>query len=82
MPSRKKKENVKSTRRFLSSKIIMFAKISLRSFVYDVLGTVYFPNKITREIYEKYSVEKILPYHVLTDTDTTCLFFVFVLFAM
>ena len=38
--------------------------------------TVYFLNKITREIYKKYSVEKILPCHLLTDTDSTCLFFV------
>ena len=67
-----------STSRFSSSKMLMIAKISLMSSVYDVLETVYFPNKITRDLYQKYSVKKILLYHVLTDTDSTCLFFVFV----
>lgn len=35
-------------------------------------------NKKTRDIYEKYLIEYIYPYHALTDTDSTCLFFIFV----
>ena len=65
--NKKTKTYVKATIRFFSSKMLMFTKISLMSFVYGVLEMVYFSNKITREIYEKYSIEKILLYHVLTD---------------
>ena len=53
--------NLKPTSRFFSSKMLMFKKSSLTSFVYDVLEKVYFPSRITREIYEKNLVQKILP---------------------
>ena len=46
----KKNANVKPTSRLSSSKILMFAKISLMSFIHDVLEMVCFPNKIMREI--------------------------------
>ena len=73
----KKNANVKPTSGFFSSKMLMFAKISFISCVYNVLEAVCFSNKITREIYEKYSVEKILPYQVLTSTDSIYSFFFF-----
>ena len=73
----KKNASVKPTSGFFSSKMLMFAKISFISYVYDVLEAVCFSHKITREIYEKYSVEKILPYQVLTSTDSIYLFFFF-----
>lgn len=56
----------------------MLAKLSLMSFIYKVIETVYFPNEIVREIYKKHKVKRCLPYHILTDTDSTCLMIVFI----
>ena len=53
----------------------MFAKLSLMSFIYDMVKTFYFPNKKTKKIYKKYDIERALPYHILTDTDSTSLLF-------
>ena len=72
----KKNNEVKPTTRFFRRKILMFAKISLKSFIYDLIETLYFPNK--KEIYNKYMVEGIFPYHILTDIDSTSLFFTFI----
>ena len=56
----------------------MFAKLSLMSFIYELVETVYFPDEIVKKIYEKYLIEKVYIYHVLTDTDSSCLKFIFV----
>ena len=48
------------------------------SFIYDLGETFYFPDEIVKYIYQKYLIEKVYVYHVLTDTDSTCLKFVFV----
>ena len=40
-----KKVKVKVTTRFLSGKMLMFAKLSLMSFIYEVLETFCFPDK-------------------------------------
>ena len=45
------------------------------SFIIELTETFYFRNKKTIEIYNKYSTERIMPYHVLTGTDSTCLMF-------
>ena len=54
----------------------MFAKLSLMSFIYELIETFYFPNDKTKIIYSSYGIEKIFPYHVLTDTDSTALAFI------
>ena len=36
----------------------MLSKVSIKSFFYDLIDTVMFPNQEIREIYEKYQVEK------------------------
>ena len=74
----KKNDNVKLTTRFLSGKMHMFAKLSLMSFIYELVETVYFPDEIVKKIYERYLIEKVYIYHVLTDTDSSCLKFIFV----
>ena len=56
----------------------MIAKISLISFIHNLIETFIFRNKKTKEIYEKYMIDYIFPYHVLTNTDSTCTFFIFV----
>ena len=55
--------------------MVMFAKVSLESFVYDLTQLCFFPNKKTKENYNKYMIEQIFPYSILTDTDSICVFF-------
>ena len=74
----KKNNQVKLTTRFLSGKMLMFSKVSIKSFVYDLIDVFMFPNQEIREIYQKYQVEKCYLYQNLTDTDSTSIFFVFI----
>ena len=74
----KKNANEKPTTRLFSGKMLMFAKISLESFVNDLTETFFFPDKKTREIYNKYMVERVFPYSILTDTKSICVFFIFI----
>ena len=72
----KKKSEIKVTTRIMSGKLLMFAKLSLKSLIYTLPETLYFPNEIVKEIYEKYQINRILCYHILTDTDSTSLLFI------
>ena len=67
----KKKNEIKVISRFMSGKLLMFAKLLLKSFIYDLAETFCFPSQLIVEIYKKYKIEKIEMYHVLTDTDST-----------
>ena len=73
-----KKVKVKGTTRFLSDKMLMFAKLSIMSFIYEVLETFCFPDENFRLISKKYSKEKVKIYHVITDTSSTSLKFLFI----
>ena len=53
-------------------------KISLESFVYDLNETFFFPNAQTKAIYDYHMIERIFPYALLTDTDSICIFFIFI----
>ena len=53
-----KNKKVSLTTRFSSGKMSMLSKVSIKSFFYDLIDTVMFPNQEIREIYEKYQVEK------------------------
>ena len=61
-------------------KLLMFAKLSLKSFIYSLVELLHFPeeNPIAAEIYRKYDIDKILCYQVLTDTDSTSIQFIIV----
>ena len=76
----KSNTSIKCTTRFMSGKLLMFAKLSLKSFIYSLFELLAFPeeNPIVQGIYEKYHIEKIYCYHVLTDTDSTSLQFIIV----
>ena len=76
----KSNTSIKCTTRFMSGKILMFAKLSLKYFIYSLVELLAFPeeNPIVQRIYEKYHIEKIYCYHVLTDTDSTSLQFIIV----
>ena len=74
----KTQTSVKCTTRFLAGKMLMFAKLSLKSFIYSLAELLTFPdeNEIVREIYDEYLIERILVFHILTDTDSTFIQFV------
>ena len=74
----KQNSNVKVTTRFTSGKMLMFAKVSIKSFVYDLIDVFMFPNETTKAIYEKYKVKKCYLYQNLTDTDSTSSLFNFI----
>ena len=59
-------------------KLLMFAKLSLKTFIYSLVETLYFPNSIVKEIYKKYQIERVLCYHVLRDTGSTSLQFIII----
>lgn len=59
--------------RFMSGKLLMFAKLSLKSFVYEVVETFCFQKKHVKKIYEKYKIERVEIFYILTDTDSTLL---------
>ena len=74
----KKNQNIKPTTRFLSGKMLMFAKVSIKSFVCDIIDVFMFPNETTKSIYKKYNVEKCYVFQCLTDTDSSSINFIFV----
>ena len=45
------------------------------SFICELVETFYFPNRKTKSIYRSFGIERILPYHILTDTDSIALLF-------
>ena len=74
----KETSSIKLTTRFFSGKMLMFAKLSLKSFIYELIETFVFPNEKTKKIYEKCQIEYAYVYHILTDTDSTSVKFLFV----
>ena len=50
-----KKSNVKLTTKFMKGKMLMFAKTSLQSFVYDMIDIFCFSDQVVQEIYKKKS---------------------------
>ena len=74
----KKNTNVKVTSRFIKGKMLMFAKLSIKSFVYDMIDVFCFPNADIQSFYDYYQIEKCFLYQNLTDTDSTSLLFTFI----
>ena len=70
-------DQIKISSRFLSGKMFILAKLSLMNFIYALVETISFPNEKVKKIYDKYLIEKVYIYYVLTDTDSTCLQFMF-----
>ena len=73
-----KTKKVNLTTRFLNRKMLMFSKVSIKSFAYDLIDIFMFPNQEIKDVYKKYQVEKCYVYQNLTDTDSTSVFFVFI----
>ena len=76
----KSNTSIKCTTRFMSGKLLLFAKLSWKSFIYSLIELLTFPeeNAIVQKTYTKYNIERIYVYHVLTNTDSTSLQFVVV----
>ena len=70
--------NIDVSSRFIKGKMLMFAKLSLQSFVYDVIDVFCFPDNEIQQIYDYYQIEKCFLYQNLTDTDSTSLFLNFI----
>ena len=56
---------IKPKSRSFNRKMLMLAKLSLMSSVYELVEVFYFPDKTVKKIYEKYKIEKVYTYHVL-----------------
>ena len=69
---------VNLTTRFLNGKMLMFSKLSIKSFVYDLIDVFMFPNEEIKKIYKKYKINRCYLYQNLTDTDSTSVFFIFI----
>ena len=74
----KKRDHMKVTTRFLSGKMLMFAKLFHMSFIYEVLETFCFPDENAQAIFKKYGIEKAEIYHILIDTNSNSLKFLFI----
>ena len=70
--------NIDVSLRFIKGKILMFAKLSLKAFAYDMIDVFCFPNEEIQQTYDYYRIEKCFLYQNLTDTDSTSLFFNFI----
>ena len=73
-----KRKEIKVTTRFMIGKLLIFEKLSLKSLIYSLTEVFYFPSEKTKEIYNKYHIEKVEMYHILTDTDSKVLQFIIV----
>ena len=73
-----KSSKINLTTLCLNGKMLMFSKVSIKTFVYDLIDVFMFPDQEIREIYQKYQVDKCYLYQNLTDTDSTSMFFLFI----
>ena len=74
----KRQNNVRVSTRYIAAKLLINAKISLASFLYDCVDTFCFPNEKTQAIYARYKIIKVLPYLLMTDTDSGSLEFIII----
>ena len=59
-------------------KLLVFPKRYLKNFIHDLLETFCFPQKKIVDLNKKYLIEKVQFFHILTDTDSTALKFIFI----
>ena len=75
----KKNAKIKITTRFMKGKMLMFSKVSLRSFGYDIIDIFSFPDDDElKEIYNRHDIIKVFIYLILTDIDSCSLQFTFI----
>ena len=64
--------------RFIKGKMLMFAKVSIKSYMYDLIDVFCFPTEKVKRIYDLYSIIKCHLYLNLTDTNSCSIFFNFI----
>ena len=74
----KKQTQVKVSTRYISSKLLINAKISMASFIYNCIDTFCYPNEETSKLFTHHKVIKILPYLLMTNTNLASLEFIVV----
>ena len=70
--------NINVISRFINGKMLMFEKILLKSFVYDMIDVFCLPTEEVKMIYDKCNVIKCYMYLNLTNTDSYSCFFNFI----
>ena len=63
---------------FLNGKMLMFSKLSIKSFVYDLIDVFMFPNQEIKKIYVIDKINRCYLYQNLTNTDSASVFFAFI----
>ena len=63
--------------RYLNGKMLVFSKVSIKSFVYDLIDVFMFQNEEIEKIYAEFNIERCYLYQDLTDTDSTLWFKMF-----
>ena len=66
------------TSRFIKRKMLMFAKISLKLLVYDLINVICFQMEEVRKIYDQHDIIKCHMYLNLTNTNSYSRFFNFI----
>ena len=74
----KTNDKIKITTRFIKGKMLTFSKVSLKSFVYDIIDIFCFPDEDVKEIFDNHKIRKCFVYLILTDTDSCSLQFTFI----
>ena len=62
----------------MSGKLLMFAKLSLKNFIYELKETICILDETDSNIDQKYTIEKVEIFHISTDTGSTSLKFIFI----
>ena len=68
----------KVTSRVMNGKMLMFSKISLVRFAYDIVDVFAFPDDDVKGVFPKVDVTKSYLYLILTDVDSVSLQFIFI----
>ena len=55
--------------------MLVFSKVSVKSFVYNLVDVFMFQNDEIKEIYKKYNINQCYLDQNLTDADSTSMFF-------
>ena len=74
----KTNRTINVTLRLINGKMLMFAKISLKYFVYNIIDVFCSPTEEIKMIYDKHDIIKCFMYLNLTDTDSFSCFFNFI----
>ena len=64
--------------RYVAAKLLINAKISLASLLYDCVDTYCFPSEKAQAIYARHQIIKVLPYLLMTDTDSGSVEFIII----